>query len=488
MLLAACYPPLPGSQGAAPASPSPKQPWTPPASAVAEGRESQLLGDTLPAGVDARRDSLRPEDLIDLALERNPDTRASWLTARAAAATYGEALGELFPEINGELQLTRQRLSAASSNAVISDSVTPAATTRTTYGPSISLSWLLFDFGGRAGAIDAARQEMFAANWTHNETLADLVRRTLQGYYAVVGARSLVAAERASLAEADTNLAATEERHNVGVATIADVLEARTAVAQARLSLDQAVVAADTAQAGLATLIGLPPDADFGVDTIAANSPVAEVTATVDTLMMRGLLQRPDLAAERATVDARRAEAREARSLFLPSLSATGTASDLQIAGRNALSPAYTLGLQVSIPIFNGFGWEYQARAANLTADAEQARLHGMEQQVALQVYQTYRELRTAAQNVATSEDLYQSASQSLDATLARYRQGVGTLIDLLTAESALASARAQRIAAHVDWHMALVQLAHDAGLLQPTGTTGLVLSPAPAPAASGNH
>jgi outer membrane protein TolC len=202
------------------------------------------------------------------------------------------------------------------------------------------------------------------------------------------------------------------------------------------------------------------------------------VRETVDSLMARGLLDRPDLAAERAQVSQRRAEAREARSQFLPTVTATGTTGTVWVSSRPGTFPSYNLGLAIGIPIFNGLGWQYAAEAAALTADAEAERLRTMEQQVALQVYQTYQQLRTAAQSVTTSDELFTSASASVDAARARYREGVGSLLELLTAENSLASARAQRIQSRVQWHTSLVQLAHDAGLLEPDGATQLHLAP----------
>jgi outer membrane protein TolC len=301
----------------------------------------------------------------------------------------------------------------------------------------------------------------------------------VQDYFAYVGARSLLAAATTSLQEAQLNLAATEDRRAVGVATIAEVLQARTAVSQARLALQQNDGSAASARGALATLIGLSPSAAFDVDTAEAAAPVATITETVDSLMTFGLLDRADLASERAQVDTRRAEAREARSQFLPSLGLTGTTSTLWLGGNSEGHPSYSIGVALSIPIFNGLGWEYAARAAALTADAEAARLRTMEQQVALEVYQSYQQLRTASQSVATSDELYASASASVDAALARYRQGVGSLLELLTAQSSLADARSQRIQSRVAWHTALVQLAHDAGTLQPNGATQMHLAPA---------
>jgi outer membrane protein len=470
-VLAACYPPLPGAGGAAASAPSPGARWNPPASSESETASSHLAADSLPPALETRRAGLTTTDLVNLALERSPETRATWLGARAAAATYGEARGALFPDISATASITSLKTAATGGRVSVQ---------QTTYGPSLSFDWLVFDFGGRSGAIHAAREGLFAANWTHNATIADVVRRTVQGYFAYVGARGLADAERTTLLESQVNLAATEDRRTVGVATIAEVLQARTAVSQAQLVLQQAEGSLASTRGALATLIGLPPNAVFDVDTIEAGAPVAALADAIDSLMKHGLLDRPDLAAERAQVDVRRAEAREARSQYLPSLSAIGAASTVWVGSNPQDHPSYNIGLSLAIPLFNGFGWQYAARAAALTAEAETARLRTMEQQVALQVFQTYQRLRTATQSVSTSDELFTSASAAVDAARARYREGVGSLLELLIAENSLANARAQRIQSRVEWHTSLVQLAHDAGLLEPSGATQLHLAPVP--------
>ena len=70
---------------------------------------------------------------------------------------------------------------------------------------------------------------------------------------------------------------------------------------------------------------------------------------------------------------------------------------------------------------------------------------------------------------MATSEELFKSATESYDVASGRYKAGVGGILDLLAAQAALESARAQRVQAYTDWHLALAQLAHDAGTLSPT-------------------
>jgi len=117
-------------------------------------------------------------------------------------------------------------------------------------------------------------------------------------------------------------------------------------------------------------------------------------------------------------------------------------------------------------------------RAASSAARAAEERRKGIEQQVIFQVFDSYYALRTASQRVRTSGDLLASATQSEQVSLGRYKAGAGSLLDLLTAQTALAEARAQVIQARFTWYTSLAQLAHDAGILGLDGRSPLHLQP----------
>ena len=72
----------------------------------------------------------------------------------------------------------------------------------------------------------------------------------------------------------------------------------------------------------------------------------------------------------------------------------------------------------------------------------------------------------TALKQVATSADLLASAGESAAVALDRYQAGVGTILDLLSAQRALAEARAQAVLARSDWLISVARLAHDTGRL----------------------
>jgi TolC family type I secretion outer membrane protein len=472
LFVAACgVPSVGGVPGTAPA---PNKAWTPPAD-LARADDS-LASVTVPPDLEARIHALTLTDVISIGLENNPATRVSWANARAAAATYGAARAAWLPTIDAQVNASRTRQAAPGGATVFEQNQ---------LAPALTLNWLLWDFGGRTGATSAARNAMIAADFTHNATLQSTVLAIEQAYFQYIATRALLAAQRQALAEADTNLAAAEARHQVGLATIADVLQARTAASQAELLVETTEGDLQTARGALATSLGFPANLPFDLDSTAAEVPVARLADSVESVIDLALRGRPDLAASRAQAEAAGARYSQARASLLPSLQATGNLGRTYNTRIPDGADNYTIQLGLRIPLFDGFGRDQQARAAAAAADAARATTAGLRQQVIFEVFSAYYTLQSATRQVRTADDLLASATQSAAAALGRYRAGVGTLLELLSAQSALASARAQRVQSRLTWNLALAQLARNAGVLDPTGATGLhlvpdTLSPAP--------
>ncbi len=473
LVLTACAPGLPGPPGARPVATRPDTLWVPKENPPTPAAERSAALSDLPPELVARRAALTLEDVVGLALEGNPDVRGAWATARSRAAAYGAARGAWFPTINGEASATRLQTSATQGRSAVQQTV---------YEPSASFTWLLLDAGGRGGSIAAAREGLIAANWTHNATLQSVVARTAGAYFEYAAAKALLSAQQVSVREAETNLAAAEERRRVGVATIADVLQARTALAQARLDLQSIEGNLFTTRGALAAATGYPATLEYDIDTTAVLNPVLAVAEQVDTLIERALTARPDLAASRALYQQAQARIRVAGAARLPSLVGGGSAGVTFQPGQSGGREAYSLSLGLRLPIFNGFSWEYQRAQAVADADAARARAESLQQQVIYEVFSAYYALQTATLRVATADELLTSATESAAAARGRYQSGVGSLLEMLTAENALAGARAQRIQARLGWQAALVTLARNAGVLDLRGGSTLRLQPQLAP------
>jgi outer membrane protein len=459
----------PSVGGVAGTSPSPKAAWTPPP-VKRPSADTSKIAPQIPADLRQRISRLTLAEVIDLGLGNNPATRVSWANARAAAAAYGSARGAYFPTIDGEVTGTRLKTVASQGRTAVTQSV---------LSPSLNLTYLLFDFGGRSGNVGAARGALLAANFTHNATLQNVVLQIQTAYFQYIANRALLQAQQTTVREAQTSLAAAEERRRVGVATIADVLQARTAASQAELAAETTEGDVATTRGALALSLGLPANLPYDIDSAAGQPPVSQLADSVDALIARAVDLRPDLAAARAEFQSSRAQISVARANRLPSLVLNGNGgrtytTTLPQGGNN-----YTISLGLQIPIFAGFSRLYDQRQAAALADAAGARADALGQQVVFQVFSSYQSLQTATRRVRTTEVLVASAEQSNDVALARYKAGVGSVLDLLSAQSALAAARAQQVLARLEWNTSLAQLAHDSGVLDPTGGSSLRLEPA---------
>jgi len=424
----------------------------------------------MPDAAAARMGSLSLADVIDVALGNNPQTRISWAQSRAAAAAYASSRGRWLPSLQGDA-------SGGPSRAISSNPARVPAD-RTTVTTTLSLQYLLFDFGARGGAVAAAREALFAADLTHNAAVQSVVLQAEGAYFGYQASRGLVDASRQAVATAQANLAAAERRHDVGLATIADVLQARTALAQQRLASQTAEGNLQGARAQLALALGLRANAAFDVVADTGATPVAVLAENVDTLIAHAVDARPDVMAARAVARQGAQQVRVAQSAMLPSVT-MGANRGQSFSNATALDgTTFALTFGVSVPLFYGLSRASDVAAARENAAVSAARADQAQLNAAAQVWTSYWGLQTATQRVATSADLLASATRSEEVARGRYAEGVGSILDLLTAQSALADARAQAIQSRWTWYAALAQLARDAGVLGTRGEPNLTLTP----------
>jgi len=392
-------------------------------------------------------------EVVDRALCANPKTREAWANARVQAAQVGVAQSNFLPDLDGRLGASRSTGSADAS---------------TQNNASLTLSWLLYDFGARAANLENARQLLSAAAHTLDATVQTVFLDALRAYYATQAARTAVAAAEESERASRESLAAAEVRYKVGTGTPADRLQAQTAWSQATLTRIRAEGILRSAYGTLANVMGEDASRPLLLEDIPKTPSDVRGEGDVETLIQEARLRRPELKAAEARIGAARANVDYARAAGKPSL-AFGGGSSWQgtDTGRSDFSThANSIGLTLSIPLFSGFETTYNVRTAEARVDAASALRDNVNLQVALDVWTAYQDLTTSRQSLAASADLLASAEQSERVALGRYKAGVGNILDLLNAQSALATARLQRIQAALDWHVARASLARAVGML----------------------
>ena len=120
----------------------------------------------------------------------------------------------------------------------------------------------------------------------------------------------------------------------------------------------------------------------------------------------------------------------------------------------------------MTIPFFEGYKPSYLIRSAEATAELKASKRDQLRLQVSLDVWTAYQNLKTANESITASRMLLTSAEESSRVALGRYQEGVGNIIDTLNAQSALASAKQQKIQSILNWNIARTTLAQSIGVL----------------------
>jgi outer membrane protein TolC/AcrR family transcriptional regulator len=415
-------------------------------------------------------------DVLDAALRANPTARASLASAQAARAQSTAARGSYFPTLTFNPGLTRtQTLGVAGLGGLGDPAAQPRGIVneRTQFGPAVGLTFLLFDFGGRAGTVGAAREAANAAEATFDAAVVATVLQAEQAYFGYQSAREVVEAQDANVRTAALSRDAAVARYRAGLATVADTLQAATSLGQARVAALDARTGLANARAALATVANARADAPFAVAADSAPTAAAAVAATaalagrVDTLVAHALRARPDVDAVRDQALAAAEQVRTARAAQYPAITVTGTGGYQRVPAIPALTgTTYNVQLGLSLPLFDAGARRAGAQAAGANAEAARLRADATTTQAVNQVVASAEQLRVGADRVVASDQLLASAVRNEQVARGRYQEGVGSVVDLLTAQTLLFNARAQSAQARWAWATALAQLSRDAGLL----------------------
>ncbi len=425
--------------------------------------EFWLRFDALPAPVTATAaDTVRFTSLAALtehALRMRATSRAAWLAIQAEAARLDEAEAARWPALSAQFAFTQSRALSSSGSAV---------PTLHRYGPSLALSYLVHDFGARSAGIEAQRYQVIARLLQNDRVLQDVIAEVEAAVFALMAARARVDAEAEQEAALRASLDAVAIRLRGGLASRADELRARAALAEAQRARQLAERDRAKADAVLKQAAGLAQTQVLVLDW--ENAPPPEADALLADLLAEAGRQRPDLQALRAAAAAARQDAVQARAARWPALSFTAnTGRTFFLEDERTPSSTYSIGVNVTLPLVDGGRLRAAARTAEREAERLDAEADAESADIARTVVEAYHDARDAQAARGLVAVQFDSASESARAAASRYEAGVGSLLELLTAQADLARARQARAQADTDWLAAFSRLNHALGRVSGT-------------------
>ncbi len=397
---------------------------------------------------------------VDLALCRNAQVHGAWAGIRLQAAGLGEARAAFLPTLNAGLSRVHDRTAYPGAS-------TPSGSLNSNTG-SLSFSWRLFDFGGRAAGQRSAQAMLDAALANRDAVLQKTLAATVSAYFEAQTARANVRMREEYRALANETVQATQRRAQRGLGSHSDILQAASALAKAALGASRADGEFRKARAVLVYTLGLPAEAGVVLDD-DADAPVAGLREDLHAWLALAQARHPAIVAAQAQLAAARERVAVTESEGRPSIDLTANIyqNGRPNQGLSAASTRETLvGISLNIPLFDGFARHYKVRGALAQAGQREAEAQEVQQQTLMELVKTHAEASTALANLAASQAWLDAARDALASVRRKFGLGAADILEMLNTQSALLEAQQERIRCQAEWRSARLRLLASAGVL----------------------
>jgi outer membrane protein TolC len=296
-----------------------------------------------------------------------------------------------------------------------------------------------------------------------------------QSFYALAAAKAAVQAAQQNVELARTDLEAVQQRLDLGLATQPALLLARERKAQSEFELENAKTLVNDARAALAVAIGVPANQPLDVESLRNQAVPKSLGQEVDELIATGVRERPDLSAEVARLRQREAEQARARADWFPVLgvSANYTQANWWYNFNGApinfnSQPQYAALIGLRWDLFTGFRRLNDDRRTQASRSAQRESVRSLELQTIAEVWRSYYDFQTAVKRYEFAQALLAAAQEAYDDNIETYRQGLSTIVELLTADRDLANARFTMIQSTADVLTSSAAVANAVGATNP--------------------
>ena len=398
----------------------------------------------------AQREPLTLSQSVMIALERNPQRKASLAETRATRASKKEAQSAYLPRLTFSeaaaisndpvfvfgTRLRQNRFTAA--DFALNQLNNPEAIGN--FATRLGVEWSVFDsFITRANVREAANEK---AASEQRLVRADqlVIFGVVHAYYgALFASRQLEVAEHAATT-AQSVLEQSRVRFQTGSTVESDYLSAQVDDASRRQELIRARNALSLARAQLNLAMGVAPEHDY--ELVGPTPPLSFAPVALPEAESRALKERPDLKESQQQVAAREAGVKAAKSAFGPRVNvfAGAEADNVNFFGNGGNN--WTAGAELQFDVFSGGQKKARLEREHAGLDRAQAIRQAAEDNVRLEVRRAWYDLDSARQSVEINRMAAEQAEEALRIVGNRYQAGMTTITEMLRAEDAARTAR----------------------------------------------
>ena len=398
-------------------------------------------------------------DAEQMAIKNNPRVSVARLLALAQHQVVRETRAAELP--TGTASITA--VQAEDASRISAGSLT-ASRLFTHAGAGGGFSQLLFDFGRTRNLVASSKLQEKAQDAAALATTEDIVLATDQAFYDALQAQALLKVAEQNVTTRGTTETQVGEMTKNKLRSTLDLSFADVNVSQAKLLFLDAQNNAESTMAALDAVLGL--DHQVKYELVESNTPLQPPPADPDQLIQLGLQQRPDLQqlnySEQSAVRFSRAQ----RDQMFPSITAAGTAGSVPIRPAQYYISNWWggIGVNMNIPIFNGFLFSAQAKEAAIRARAASERSRDLRDQTVRDIRTAWLAANTAFQRVGVTAELLKQADLALKLAQTRYQMGLSSMVELSQAQYQQTDAAITNTNARYQYRLALATLNYQIG------------------------
>ncbi len=408
-----------------------------------------------------RRLTLR--EAIDLAVQRQPDLASARAQAAAADQQHRQTKAAYYPSVTlgfttNDSYSNRSGVSGSTGSNLGSGTSSVSSTRQA----DLVLSYNLLDNGQRVANEQSARAGSKAATYSAQDQRQTTIANAATYYFELLRRTALVKVQEANIQRAQSTLDLTKAQVGEGTQAKKDVYQVQADLETAKVDLLTAQNNLSISQAQLRQVLGLTDEQDID----PADDPTGVTVSTYAEQSLSSLLEqayttRPDLLQARQNVEREKANVRLSRATHGLTLSLDANLSAVFLQSQ---SNTRAIGLTASLPLFNGGANRAAVKQAEQTQKAVEAQLASARLAAKVDVETAYRTLHTARAAVPAALAAQQAAQINYEAASESRKEGIGTVVDVITAQSQLVEAQTNYVQALYSLYTADVALQRAVG------------------------
>jgi outer membrane protein len=392
------------------------------------------------------------------AIKNNPQITVGKLQALEAREFTRETRAALYPQVG--LSVTAvgsdpgSRISAGFLN-------NPTVYPRVAAGAAVSQ--LITDFGRTQNLVANSVFQAKAQDQNAIATQQQIVLAVDEAFYNTLETKALLQVAEETVKARQDLVDQVQALTNAKLKSDVDLSFSKVDFARAKLLLLESQNSYEASLSTLSAILGYPDRQDFApVEPPSQNTPPAVDAAP---LIQQALNQRPEVKALEDEVTAATKFSKAEHDLWWPTVSASGVVGAAPIRNDNISNWYGAAGVNINIPVFNGFLFNARAKSADLDTEVKRKRLQDLQNNIARDVRNTWLDTEKAYERLSVTRQLREQAQLALELSQARYKLGLATIVELSQAELQKTEADIDDTDARYQYAVSQIFLSYQLGL-----------------------